>query len=75
MVLLDDGRLLATDPSSGNVLTFGPDGSLLGEYDVPAEGAAANARPIGITVDGDNVIITDSIGNVARKIPLSEVAR
>jgi hypothetical protein len=33
------------------------------------------SRPIGIAVDGTHVVITDSIGNVARKIPLAEVAR
>lgn len=73
IALLDDGRLLATDPANGTVLRFAPDGASLGAYEVPKEGRSTFARPVGIEVAGANVIIVDSGGNVARKIPLAEV--
>ena len=75
LALLPDGRLLATDPTHGKVLAFGADGAPLGEYDMPKEGAQTQARPIGIATDGTSVVVTDSIGNVARKIPLSEIIK
>ncbi len=75
LALLSDGRLLATDPTHGKVLAFGADGSPLASYDVPKEGAQGQARPVGIATDGTNVVVTDSIGNVARKIPLSEIIK
>ncbi len=73
IALLPDGRILATDPTHGKVLVFGADGAPLAEYEMPKEGAQAAARPIGIATDGTSVVVTDSIGNVARKIPLSEI--
>jgi streptogramin lyase len=75
LALLPDGRLLATDPTRGKVLAFAVDGTPIGEYDMPKEGAQTQARPIGIATDGTSVIVTDSIGNVARKIPLSEIIK
>ena len=75
MVLLSDGRLLATDPSNGKIITFGSDGTRLGTYDVNKEGQSPVVRPIGISSDGTNVLVADSSGNVIRRIPLSEVAK
>ncbi len=73
MALLDDGRLLVTDPTNGKVLAFGPDGAAIASYDVPREGAQTFARPIGIATDGTSVYVADSAGNVVRKIPLAEI--
>jgi uncharacterized protein (TIGR03663 family) len=75
IALLADGRLLATDPSRGKVLAFGADGAPIATYDMPKEGSQLLARPIGIATDGTSVLVTDSIGNVARKIPLSEIIK
>jgi len=75
LALLSDGRILATDPTRGKILAFGADGAPLGEYDVPKDTNQASARPIGIATDGTSVIVADSIANVARKIPLSEVIK
>jgi sugar lactone lactonase YvrE len=75
MALLDDGRLLVTDPTNGKIITFADDGSRSGTYDVPKDGVAATARPIGISSDGTNVLVADSVGNVIRRIPLGEVAK
>ncbi len=75
MVLLDDGRLLVTDPTNGKILTIGAAGSRLGSYDVGTESGATGVRPIGISTDGTNVLVADSIGNVIRRIPLSEVSK
>jgi sugar lactone lactonase YvrE len=74
MALLDDGRLLVTDPTNGKVLVFAADGSAAGEYAVPPVEGQANVRPIGIASDGTSVLVADSIGNVVRKIPLGEIA-
>lgn len=70
---LPNGRLLATDPTHGKILAFAADGTSIAEYVVPKEGSHPQARPIGIATDGTSVLVTDSIGNVARKIPLSEI--
>lgn len=75
LALLGDGRLLATDPANGRVLTFGADGSQLGSYDLAKEGRLTFARPIGIVTDGTSVWVADSGGSVVRKIPLGEVAK
>lgn len=75
LALLPDGRILATDPTHGKILAFGADGAPLASYDLPKEGAQAQARPVGIATDGTSVVVTDSIGNVARKIPLSEIIK
>lgn len=75
MALLDDGRLLVTDPSNGKILTFGADGTRRGEYEVTKEGDATGVRPIGVSSDGTNVLVADALGNVIRRIPLSEVAK
>ncbi len=74
VLVLDDGRLLATDPAHGTVLVFGPDGTLLHTYEVP-DRQGTPARPIGLAraADGD-ILVSDSAGNVVRKIPLSEIA-
>jgi predicted membrane-bound mannosyltransferase/sugar lactone lactonase YvrE len=91
--LLDDGRLIVTDPFPLNtrpaagtpqpatsdeparLLIFGADGTLAGTFEMPKEGGAASARPIGISSDGTNVLVSDSIGNVIRRIPLAELTR
>lgn len=75
LALLDDGRLLATDPASGQIITFGADGARLGAYDVPKEGRITFARPIGIATDGISVVVAESGGSVVRKMPLAEVAK
>ncbi|HXK34091.1 MAG TPA: SMP-30/gluconolactonase/LRE family protein, partial [Dehalococcoidia bacterium] len=74
MALLTDGRLLATDPANGKVLVFDAQGQQVAAYDVPVEQGQAAVRPIGLASDGTNVLVSDSIGHVVRKIPLSEVA-
>ncbi len=75
MTVLADGRVLATDPANQKVLVFAADGTPLTPYDMPKEGRSAFSRPVGITSDGTSVIIVDSGGSVARKIPLAEVAK
>lgn len=77
LALLPDGRLLATDPSSGKVLTFSAQGQKTGEYTLPTEAAQPAARPIGITLspDGQSLLVSDGAGSVVRKIPLAEVAK
>ena len=75
LALLPDGRLLATDPTRGKLLAFGADGALIATYDVPKEGSQTLARPIGVATDGTSVVVVDSVGNVARKIPLSEIVK
>lgn len=74
LLALDDGRLLATDPAHGSILVFGADGSSQATYQVPGRGGTP-ARPIGLAhaADGD-ILVSDSAGNVVRKIPLSEIA-
>jgi DNA-binding beta-propeller fold protein YncE len=74
MALLDDGRLLVTDPTGGKILTFGADGAQIATYDVPKEGAQTASRPIGIATDGRTVWVSDALGHVVRKIPLTEIA-
>lgn len=74
LALLADGRLLATDPEHGKILVFSADGSDAGSYDVPLNTGATFSRPVGLTSDGTSVIVSDSGGNVVRKIPLVEVA-
>lgn len=73
MALLDDGRLLVTDPEHGQILAFGADGSRIAAYDVPTDTNRDFARPVGITTDGTSVFVVDSGGSVVRKIPLAEV--
>jgi predicted membrane-bound mannosyltransferase/streptogramin lyase len=75
MALLDDGRLLVTDPSNGKIITFGADGTRLGEYELPKNGNSPTVRPIGLGADATSILVADSAGNVLRKIPLSEVAK
>lgn len=75
IALLAGGRILATDPTHGKVLAFGPDGAPIADYDMAKEGAQTAARPIGIATDGTSVVVSDSIGNIARKIPLSEIIK
>ena len=75
MTLLDDGRLLVTDPTNARIITYGADGTRLGTFDVPKLAEATTARPIGISSDGTDVLISDSSGNVIRRMPLSEVAK
>ncbi len=74
MALLDDGRLLVTDPTGGKIITFGADGERLGTYELPKDGTTPTVRPIGIAADGTSVLVADSAANVVRKIPLAEVA-
>jgi predicted membrane-bound mannosyltransferase/DNA-binding beta-propeller fold protein YncE len=71
--VLDDGRILATDPTTGRVLAFLPDGTPSGTYEVPKEGRQPVARPIGITSDGTSLLVADSAGGVVRKLPLTEI--
>ncbi len=73
MALLGDGRLLVTDPTGGNILAFGSDGEEIASYELPKEGELSFVRPIGIATDGTSVYVSDSSGNVVRKIPLSEI--
>ena len=87
MALLSDGRLLVTDPNpcasppncsnpqSGKIRVFGANGQPAGEYDVPVEGQNQLARPIGIATDGSFVLVSDSTGQVLRKIPIVEVVK
>ena len=93
IAVLDDGRILATDPFPLNtvppegtpqpatsdfparILTYGADGTLLGTFDMPKEGASSSTRPIGIAVSGGYVLISDSGGSVIRRIPLGDVAK
>jgi hypothetical protein len=74
MALLADGRLLLTDPTNNKVLVLGADGAQLASYDMPREGNHTFARPIGVATDGTNVFVSDSEGNVVRRIPLAEIA-
>ncbi len=87
MALLTDGRLLVTDPNpcptapqcttaqNGTVLVFDAAGKLVTTYDVPKEGQAVLVRPVGIASDGTSVLVSDSAGNVVRKIPLIEITK
>ena len=75
LALLPDGKILATDPTHGKVLVFGADGTALPSFDMPKETGQTASRPVGIATDGTSVVVTDSIGNVARKIPLSEIVK
>jgi uncharacterized protein (TIGR03663 family) len=74
MALLADGRLLLTDPTNNKILVLGADGGQLAAFDMPREGNHTFARPIGIATDGTNVFVSDSEGNVVRRIPLAEIA-
>jgi streptogramin lyase len=73
LALLPDGRLLATDPANGKVLSFGADGQPIAAYDLPKEGDNPTARPVGIAADSTSVYIVDGAGGVVRKVPLAEV--
>jgi hypothetical protein len=64
-----------TSDFPGRILTYGPDGVLRGAYDVPAEGSTVTARPVGVATDGEWVLISDSVGNVIRRVPLGDVAK
>jgi sugar lactone lactonase YvrE/predicted membrane-bound mannosyltransferase len=75
LALLPDGRLLATDPTGGNVLVFAADGTALPPYTLPKESGQGTARPIGIATDGTSVVVADSAGNVVRKIVLTEIIK
>jgi predicted membrane-bound mannosyltransferase/sugar lactone lactonase YvrE len=72
LALTTDGHILATDPEHGNILIFTLDGKSLGAYPVVAS-QSASARPLGIAVSGDSVLVVDGAGSVVRKIPLTEV--
>ncbi|HZP56422.1 MAG TPA: flippase activity-associated protein Agl23 [Dehalococcoidia bacterium] len=74
LALLPDGRLLATDPANAKVLVFAADGSPLPSYDVPQVNGQP-ARPVGVWVDGDSVLVSDGASNVVRKIPVAEVVK
>ena len=74
--VLSDGRVLATDPANSKVLTFRTDGSLAGSYDVPkSSDSEGTVKPIGITVDGSSVYVSDSAAGAVRKIPAAEIAK
>ncbi len=74
LLALDDGRLLATDPAHGTVLVFSADGTLKRTYEVPSY-RGTPPRPIGLARAADGaILVSDSAGNVVRKIPLSEIA-
>jgi DNA-binding beta-propeller fold protein YncE len=73
MALLADGRLLVTDPEHGKILAYNDQGTLLSEWELPAE-PNKRARPVGIASDGTNVIVADGSGAVVRKVPLAEIA-
>jgi len=87
LALLPDDRLLATDPNpcttapscpssvDGKILLFDQSGKQIGEYQLPREPNAQFSRPIGIAVDGSSVLVTDSEGNVLRKIPLNDIVK
>ncbi len=74
MALLPDGRILATDPEHAKILVFAADGTQTSAYDVPKNASAPFSRPVGLASDGTSVFVSDSGGNVVRKIPLAEVA-
>ncbi len=54
---------------------FDTNGQPAGEYDVPVEAQNQLARPIGIATDGSFVLVSDSTGQVMRKIPIAEVVK
>jgi DNA-binding beta-propeller fold protein YncE len=60
IAVLDDGRILATDPANGRIAVFRPTGEEEASRRVAEVGAAS--RPIGITSDGaGRVYIADAI--------------
>jgi hypothetical protein len=85
LALLSGGRLLATDPNpcttapdcpspqSGKIRVFDAAGNLLTSYEPPKEGKNVIERPN--ASDGTSVLVADSAGSVARKIPLSEITK
>ncbi len=62
MVIDPQDRIWVTDTESSRVLTFSPDGDLLGKIEPAAEGIGQFKRPVGIAVDASGgVIITDPV--------------
>jgi DNA-binding beta-propeller fold protein YncE len=74
LAVLDDGRILLTDPTNGKLFVLGADGAQIASFDVPKEGNHTFSKPIGIASDGTSVYVSDSEGSVVRKIPLSAIA-
>jgi uncharacterized protein (TIGR03663 family) len=67
--VLEDGRILATDPANSRIIVFDPQGEQEFSWRLP--GAGGSSRPIGITSDGTNVYVSDSLSSNVVRIPLA----
>jgi DNA-binding beta-propeller fold protein YncE len=67
--VLDDGRVLATDPANARLIVFDPSGAEEFSWRLP--GVGGTSRPIGITSDGETVYISDSAASHIVKVPLA----
>lgn len=71
IAVMEDGRVLATDPAGGRFIVIDPQGETERSWRIAAPGAGS--RPIGIAFDDENVYVTDSFASSVVRIPLSVV--
>ena len=65
IVVLSDGRVLATDPANAGVLVFSAKGELLATWELPG------GRPVGIALTADGqVYVSDGAASEVRRVPL-----
>lgn len=69
IAVLDDGRVLATDPSSARIIVFSASGDEQAAWKLPSD--VGVTRPVGIAVDGDQVYVSDSLANRVVRLPLA----
>ena len=69
IAVLADGRVLATDPTSGRIIVFSPSGEEEAAWSLPT--VTGLSRPVGIVVDGEgNVYVSDGLNSTVVRIPL-----
>ena len=68
-----EGTPLPPADHAPRLLVLDPDGTVLTTYELPVTDGAGQARPIGVATDGTSVLVSDSGGNVVRKIPIEEI--
>jgi sugar lactone lactonase YvrE len=69
LTVLDDGRVLATDPSNGRIVAFDNTGTQISAWKLPSDTGVT--RPVGIALAGDQAYISDGFANRVVRVPVS----